>query len=62
MATHRTATRDELLAEARDIAVRLGKRTLSRAEFERESGVSDRQVTKHFDSWNDFVQAAGLEP
>lgn len=32
------------------------------SEFLRESGLTEWQVLKHFDTWNELVEAAGLEP
>jgi hypothetical protein len=56
------AERDELISQVQETAARLGKRTLSKAQFQRETGTSEWQVTKHFDSWNDLVRASGLQP
>lgn len=58
----RTITRDVLIAEARAVAAKLGRDTISAAEFERESQIGRWYVEKNFDSWNDLVVAAGLVP
>jgi hypothetical protein len=44
------------------VAERLGKKSVSRSEFLRETGISAYPIRKHFDSWNDFVRAAELKP
>lgn len=54
--------RESLLAELRSVAKQLGKKSVARSEFVRESGISEHFVLKHFDSWNQFVEAAGLQP
>lgn len=55
--------REDLIAHARDVAERLGKSTVSRSEFVRESGVSQNQIYSHFEGgWRELCQAAGLQP
>lgn len=54
-------TRDEILEAIRDVATRL-RHPPSRAEFIRESGISEYKVLRHFDRWNDAVKHAGLAP
>lgn len=49
----------ELIAQLRDVANRLDTRTISRSTFLRESGASEWQILKHFESWNALVVAAG---
>lgn len=44
------------------MARNLGKTKVTRREFIRESGISQRQVLKLFNSWNDLVRAANLTP
>lgn len=51
-----------LIAELVRVRDKLGKPTVSRSEFIRETGISEWQVQKFFDSWNEFVVAAGVEP
>lgn len=51
-----------LLREAKRIAQENNANTLSRAQFKSKSGISLWQVYKHFDSFNDFVEAADLIP
>ena len=48
--------------ELHRVAEDLDKRSVSRSDFIRESGISEWHVLKHFDSWNDFVGTAGLQP
>jgi hypothetical protein len=59
---HARPTAESLLAQVKAIAERLGTRFVSGTEFERGSGISRKAVYKYFDSWNEFVRAAGLEP
>jgi hypothetical protein len=54
--------REQLIAEVREVARRLGGKNLSRRTFERESGVGKRGFTRHFDSWGELCRAAGVEP
>jgi hypothetical protein len=54
--------KDSLVIEILKIAKKLNKNTVSRSEFVRETGISEWQVLKYFDSWNDFVEKAGLQP
>jgi hypothetical protein len=61
VSTDREPTPDGLIRQLREVAERLGKKSVSRSEFLRETGVSQRTLRKHFDSWNDFVRAADLE-
>ncbi len=62
MSKRKDFTRDELIAKVKEVASRLQKNTVSRSESKRETGISQRQFQKYFESWNDFVQAAGLQP
>jgi hypothetical protein len=55
-------TREKLIDQIKGVAKTLDKKTVSRTEFIRESGIREYHVLKHFDGWNDFVRAAGLEP
>jgi hypothetical protein len=55
-------TRESLIEEIKRVALALSKNTVSRTEFIRESGISEWHVLKHFDSWNDLVRSAGLQP
>lgn len=55
-------TRENLLSELVRVSKKLTKETVSRREFKIETGISERQIRKHFVSWNDFVQSAGLQP
>ena len=57
-----TPSRDEMVDQLRVVATKLGKTSVSRAEFLRETGVTERGVMKHFDSWTQLVEAANLEP
>lgn len=62
MATQRDLSREDLIEELRRVAQQLGKDTVTRSEFRHEAGIPDWQVLKLFDSWTDFVRAAGLQP
>ena len=55
-------TRESLLNRLRDVAEQLDKKSVSRSEFTRETSISEWHILKHFDSWNDFVSSAGLQP
>jgi hypothetical protein len=55
-----TYGRDELVAELASVARRLGERSVSRRIWLRETGITMSQVYRYFDSWNEFVIAAGL--
>ena len=54
-------TKEAILQAIRDAASALG-RTPSRSDFVRHSGIGEHQINNHFDTWNDAVGAAGLEP
>lgn len=60
MATSPELSGDHLVELARDVAARLGKDTIARSEFLRETGLTEWQVMKHFNTWNELVEAAGL--
>lgn len=57
-----TYSREALVEELRALAQRLQKKSISRSEFIRETGVSEWHVMKHFDTWNEFVTASELQP
>jgi hypothetical protein len=61
MASDVGMTSEGLVAQLKQIAERLGKPSVTRSEFIRESGVSEWQIYRHFDNWTDLVKAAGLE-
>jgi hypothetical protein len=52
----------ELVAELRRLARRLGRRTVTRREFQRLTGIDGSRVYRHFDGWGDLCRAAGLAP
>lgn len=54
--------RETILKEIKRIAEESGADTVSRSEFKSKSGISEWQIYKHFDSWNEAVEAAGLTP
>jgi hypothetical protein len=62
MATQRELSRNDLIEQLRAIGERRGKDTIARSEFLRETGLTEWQVMKQFDSWNALVEAAGLRP
>jgi Homing endonuclease associated repeat len=53
--------KQELIERAKEVAARLGRTTLTRAEFSRETGVSPNQVFNHFDGMRDLWRQAGLD-
>jgi hypothetical protein len=55
-------TREQLLDEAKSLAARQGQDFVLRTDFKRETGISDNQILKYFDSWTEFFEAAGLAP
>jgi hypothetical protein len=55
-------TSESLIRQLKEVAERLGRKSVSRSEFVRETGISEYQVRKHFDNWNAFVKAANLDP
>jgi hypothetical protein len=57
-----SVTPEILVSRLKEIAERLGKKSISRTEFVRETGISKERIFKHFDTWNELVKAAGLEP
>lgn len=60
MATQRDLSRADLVELAREVGSRLGKDTVARSEFLRETGLTEWQVMKHFNTWNELVEASGL--
>lgn len=54
--------REELIQLLRDISGELRTDSVSRSEFLRRSGVSERKVQRLFGSYNSLVEAAGLVP
>jgi hypothetical protein len=62
VATRREFSRDDLIEQLRAIGERRGKDTIARSEFLRETGITEWQVMKRFDSWNALVEAAGMRP
>ena len=51
-----------LLRTIKDLAAKLDRDTVSKSAFKRETGIGDWHVLEHFDTWNEFVAAAGLVP
>jgi hypothetical protein len=54
--------RENMIEALKSVAQRLEKKSISKREFLRETDISEYLVLKFFDSWNDFVIAAGLQP
>lgn len=55
-------TQDEMLQEIQRVAIGLGKKSLSIAEFNKHGKISVATVLNRFGSWDLALQAAGLEP
>jgi hypothetical protein len=55
-------TKEELIGKVREVAERLGARTLSYKDFVRESGVSRYWLKRHCARWTDLCAAAGIAP
>jgi hypothetical protein len=58
----RSMTADDLLAELRRVAKRIGSRTLTREQFRSHSNMSGAVPTHRFGSWTEALRRAGLEP
>jgi hypothetical protein len=54
-------THDHILQEIQRVATHLGKKSLSIAEFNKHGKISPATVSNRFGSWNEAVQAAGLD-
>lgn len=54
--------KDKILNEIRRIAKEKKTDTISKSEFKQKSGISEWQVYKYFDSWNEAIKIAGLIP
>jgi hypothetical protein len=54
--------REQLIEKAKEVCVKLGRKTITRAEFSRETGISGNQVYQHFDGWRELCEVAGLQP
>jgi hypothetical protein len=57
----KAVSKDEILNAIRLVASESGKPP-SRSAFIGHTGISEYHVLKHFPSWNNAVEAAGLEP
>ncbi len=55
-------TREKIIGEIKRIAKDKGLSSLPKKVFISESGISEYEYLKHFDTWNDAIIAAGLEP
>jgi hypothetical protein len=55
-------TKKELIEKVLSIARELGTNTVSRPDFLRLSGLSERKILRLFGSYNNFIEAAGLVP
>lgn len=62
METEHALDRTGLLKSLAELADEQSTRTIARSLWLRETGISEWQIDKYFDSWNDFVREAGLEP
>jgi hypothetical protein len=54
--------RETIIKEFKRIAQESEAGTVSRSQFKSKSGISEWQIHKYFDSWNEAVEAAGLTP
>jgi hypothetical protein len=52
---------EELLADLRATAMRLGKNTVGQKEYRQHGVFDDSTATKRFGSWNKALEAAGLD-
>jgi len=54
--------KNEIIEEIQRIAVKLGRKSVKKTEFSRNSKIGISTVRYHFGSWNKAVEAAGLVP
>ena len=54
--------KETIIREIQRIAHAQNTLTISRSEFKSKSDISEWQIYKYFESWNDAVEAAGLTP
>ena len=54
--------KDEMIAAARAVAARLGTRRISEEKFLKSQRMSRKRLYRHFRSWREFCDEAGLEP
>ena len=52
---------EQLLADLREVAARLGKKTVGQKEYRRIGTYDDSTVSRRFGSWNEALRRAGLE-
>lgn len=55
-------TREQLIERAKEVSAKLGRTSVTRAEFSRETGISGNQVYQHFGGWRELCELAGLQP
>jgi len=55
-------TKELIIEKIREIAKEKGVSSLPKKVFIAESGISEYEYLKHFNTWNEAVIAAGLEP
>lgn len=54
--------RSHLIQKAKEVSKKLGKRTISKSEFVRETGISQNRIYQNFDGIRELCELAGLEP
>ena len=54
-------TRERLIELAQGVAQKLGRNSITRLEFLRETGIVGHYIEKYFDGYRDFCRQAGLE-
>src|SRR5438309_1352052 len=59
---HRNVPNQELLADLRAVALRLGARTLTRGAYKANGRFTPSMLYSRFGSWNAALRAAGLRP
>jgi len=55
-------TDEQILQEIRRVASKLGKKSLSFAEFKKHGKISVMTARNHFVTWNKAIEKAGLIP
>lgn len=56
-----SVTDDELLSDLRKASAQTGKQTLTIAEYEKYGHYDPTTIMRHFGTWNDALNIAGLQ-
>ena len=58
----KTITKEKIIEEIKKVASKIKSDQLSHSIFLSNSNITERQINKFFDSWNQAVEEAGLKP